>query len=67
MVTFRSINELHMEFLCVSEFLIEVADDFSKVLALFVLEDVLENNFNILRTFVRVHGACAPTVLVSIH
>lgn len=29
-------------------------------------EDVLENNFNILRMFVRIYGASAPTVLVSI-
>ncbi|PWA69186.1 hypothetical protein CTI12_AA052700 [Artemisia annua] len=57
----RKINETHMEFLSVSEFLVEVSDD------LFDYEDdVLENNFNILRMFVRMYGASvAPTMLVS--
>lgn len=48
------VNELHMEFLSVSEFLVEVADD------LFDYEDdVLDNNFNVLRMFVRIYGASA--------
>ncbi|KAJ9564714.1 hypothetical protein OSB04_000680 [Centaurea solstitialis] len=54
----KEINEVHMEFLSVSEFLVEVADD--------LLDDVLENNFNILRMFVRIYGASsAPAFLVS--
>ncbi|GKD48160.1 hypothetical protein Tco_1277136 [Tanacetum coccineum] len=58
----RKINETHMEFLSISEFLVEVSDD------LFDYEDdVLENNFNILRMFVRMYGASvAPTMLVSL-
>ncbi|KAG6577292.1 hypothetical protein SDJN03_24866, partial [Cucurbita argyrosperma subsp. sororia] len=41
------VNDLHMEFLSISELLVEIADD------LFDYEDdVLENNFNILRMFV---------------
>ncbi|KAL6339068.1 hypothetical protein AAG906_024219 [Vitis piasezkii] len=55
------VNDLHMEFLSISEFLVEVSDD------LFDYEDdVLENNFNILRMFVRIYGAStAQTMLVS--
>ncbi|KAJ7956796.1 ATP synthase subunit B [Quillaja saponaria] len=57
----EKVDELHMEFLSVSEFLVEVADD------LFDYEDdVLENNFNILRMFVKMHGAStAPIVLAK--
>ncbi|CAI9284347.1 unnamed protein product [Lactuca saligna] len=57
----KDINETHMEFLSVSEFLVEVSDD------LFDYEDdVLENNFNILRMFVRIHGASsAPAFLAK--
>ncbi|KAI3665085.1 hypothetical protein L6452_43703 [Arctium lappa] len=57
----KEINEVHMEFLSVSEFLVEVSDD------LFDYEDdVLENNFNILRMFVRIYGASsAPTLLAK--
>ncbi|XP_004288181.1 PREDICTED: uncharacterized protein LOC101315089 [Fragaria vesca subsp. vesca] len=56
----EKIDELHMEFLSVSEFLVEVADDLFDY-----EEDVLENNFNILRMFVRIYGASAPTVLAK--
>ncbi|KAK9949543.1 hypothetical protein M0R45_005061 [Rubus argutus] len=56
----EKINELHMEFLSVSEFLVEVADDLFDY-----EEDVLENNFNILRMFVRIYGASAPTMLAK--
>ncbi|KAM5577189.1 hypothetical protein ABKV19_007837 [Rosa sericea] len=56
----EKVNELHMEFLSVSEFLVEVADDLFDY-----EEDVLENNFNILRMFVRIYGASAPTVLAK--
>ncbi|KAH0996148.1 hypothetical protein GBA52_020012 [Prunus armeniaca] len=56
----EEVNELHMEFLSISEFLVEVADDLFDY-----EEDVIENNFNILRMFVRTYGACAPTVLAK--
>ncbi|KAA8546787.1 hypothetical protein F0562_003216 [Nyssa sinensis] len=57
----EKVNELHMEFLSVSEFLVEVSDD------LFDYEDdVLENNFNILRMFVGIYGAStAPAMLAK--
>ncbi|CAL5326859.1 unnamed protein product [Camellia sinensis] len=57
----EKVNDLHMEFLSVSEFLVELSDD------MFDYEDdVLENNFNVLRMFVRIYGASvAPTMLVG--
>nr|XP_027078622.1 uncharacterized protein LOC113701917 isoform X3 [Coffea arabica] len=57
----EKVNELHMEFLSISEFLVELSDD------MFDYEDdVLENNFNILRMFVRIYGASrAPTMLAK--
>ncbi|WZZ22707.1 hypothetical protein YC2023_124094 [Brassica napus] len=54
------VNELHMEFLSVSEFLVEVADD------LYAFDDVLENSFNVLRMFVGMFGPSnAPTELAK--
>ncbi|KAH9712957.1 ATP synthase subunit b [Citrus sinensis] len=57
----EEVNNLHMEFLSISEFLVEISDD------LFDYEDdVLENNFNILRMFVRIYGpATAPTMIAK--
>ncbi|KAJ6397910.1 hypothetical protein OIU77_018844 [Salix suchowensis] len=57
----EKVNDVHMEFLSISEFLVEVSDD------LFDYEDdVLENNFNILRMFVRIYGpAMAPAMLAK--
>jgi hypothetical protein len=57
----EEVNELHMDFLSVSEFLVEVADD------LFDYEDdVVENNFNVLRMFVGIFGSLnAPTELAK--
>ncbi|XP_007047895.2 PREDICTED: uncharacterized protein LOC18611535 isoform X1 [Theobroma cacao] len=57
----EEVNDLHMEFLSVSEFLVEISDD------LFDYEDdVLENNFNILRMFAKVYGpSTAPAMLVA--
>lgn len=57
----EEVNDLHMEFLSISEFLVEISDD------LFDYEDdVLENNFNILRMFVRIYGpATAPTMIAK--
>ncbi|KAF8018478.1 hypothetical protein BT93_H3381 [Corymbia citriodora subsp. variegata] len=58
----EKVNELHMEFLSTSEYLVEISDD------LFDYEDdVLENSFNILRMFIKIYGAsAAPTMLVGI-
>ncbi|TYG98215.1 hypothetical protein ES288_A10G099600v1 [Gossypium darwinii] len=57
----QEVNDLHMEFLSVSEFLVEISDD------LFDYEDdVLENNFNILRMFVKIYGpSTAPAMLAK--
>ncbi|KAJ4950497.1 hypothetical protein NE237_027329 [Protea cynaroides] len=57
----EQVNELHMEFLSISEFLVEISDD------LFDYEDdVVENNFNILRMFVQIYGASvAPSMLAK--
>ncbi|PON90914.1 ATP synthase subunit B [Trema orientale] len=56
----EQVNEVHMDFLSISEFLVEVADD------LFDYEDdVLENNFNILRMFVRIYGTSAPAMVAK--
>ncbi|KAM7262163.1 hypothetical protein ACFE04_021240 [Oxalis oulophora] len=57
----EKVNDLHMEFLSISEFLVEVSDD------LFDYEDdVAENNFNILRMFVRIYGpSTAPSMLAK--
>ncbi|XP_002532872.3 uncharacterized protein LOC8281241 [Ricinus communis] len=58
----EKVNELHMEFLSISEFLVEVSDD------LFDYEDdVMENNFNILRMFVGIYGASAAPVMLAKH
>ncbi|CAK9170852.1 unnamed protein product [Ilex paraguariensis] len=58
----EEVNELHMEFLSVSEFLVEISDDLFDY-----EEDVLENNFNILRMLVRIYGAStAPTMLARL-
>ncbi|KNA23563.1 hypothetical protein SOVF_023700 [Spinacia oleracea] len=54
------VNDLHMEFLTISEYLVEVSDDLFDY-----EEDVLENNFNILRMFVRIYGADASTKLAK--
>ncbi|XP_030527680.2 uncharacterized protein LOC115738984 isoform X4 [Rhodamnia argentea] len=57
----EKVNELHMEFLSISEYLVEISDD------LFDYEDdVLDNSFNILRMFVKIYGAsAAPTMLAK--
>ncbi|OMO56113.1 hypothetical protein CCACVL1_26738 [Corchorus capsularis] len=57
----EEVNDLHMEFLSVSEFLVEISDD------LFDYEDdVLENSFNILRMFVKIYGPSrAPAMLAK--
>ncbi|XP_056168243.1 uncharacterized protein LOC115683049 isoform X2 [Syzygium oleosum] len=57
----EKVNDLHMEFLSISEYLVEISDD------LFDYEDdVLENSFNILRMFVKIYGAStAPAMLAK--
>ncbi|KAH7566884.1 hypothetical protein JRO89_XS08G0248800 [Xanthoceras sorbifolium] len=57
----EKVNELHMEFLSISEFLVEISDD------LFDYEDdVLENNFNIYRMFIGIYGpSTAPAMLAK--
>ncbi|XP_011100046.1 uncharacterized protein LOC105178295 isoform X1 [Sesamum indicum] len=56
----EKVNELHMEFLSVSELLVEVSDD------LFDYEDdVVENNFNILRMFVKYYGPSAAPIMLA--
>lgn len=57
----EQVNDLHMEFLSVSEFLVEISDDLFDY-----EEDVLENNFNVLRMFASIYGtSAAPTVLAK--
>ncbi|KAG6547361.1 hypothetical protein Mapa_011298 [Marchantia paleacea] len=60
-LTHRMVNETHMEFLRVAEFLVEIADD------LFDYEDdVRKNSFNVLRMLVYVCGPTeAPAVLAN--
>ncbi|KAJ7550607.1 hypothetical protein O6H91_07G109100 [Diphasiastrum complanatum] len=55
------VNEVHLTFLRVSELLVEISDDLFDY-----EEDVLRNNFNILRMFARIYGpAKAPNMLAS--
>ncbi|GLU13097.1 hypothetical protein SLE2022_297440 [Rubroshorea leprosula] len=89
----EEVNDLHMEFLSVSEFLVEISDDlFDYEVSLFpdgflstsymmpfyssilnspyivdsMQDDVLENNFNILRMFVKIYGpSVAPAMLAK--
>ncbi|XP_055829126.1 uncharacterized protein LOC129898561 isoform X2 [Solanum dulcamara] len=56
----EKVNDMHMEFLSISEFLVEISDD------LFDYEDdVLENSFNILRMFNGIYGASAAPVMLA--
>ncbi|KAK1301985.1 hypothetical protein QJS10_CPB12g01337 [Acorus calamus] len=61
----QEVNELHMEFLSVSEFLVEISDDLVDAAGLTMRwDDVVKNNFNILRMLVGVYGASvAPSKL----
>ncbi|CAN0878374.1 hypothetical protein LINGRAHAP2_LOCUS12444 [Linum grandiflorum] len=64
----EQVNDLHMDFLSVSEFLVEIADDLSTCnFHRFDYEDdVLENSFNILRMFVKIYGPSrAPAMLAK--
>ncbi|KAI4345263.1 hypothetical protein L6164_012401 [Bauhinia variegata] len=63
----EKVEELHMEFLSVSEFLVEVSDDLHNFGSWYDYEDdVLDNSFNILRMFVKIYGAStAPAMLAK--
>ncbi|KAJ6682646.1 ATP SYNTHASE SUBUNIT B [Salix koriyanagi] len=81
----EKVNDVHMEFLSISEFLVEVSDDLDNGFFGYCYDlcskhdqlpnmknsygnadDVLENNFNILRMFVRIYGpAMAPAMLAK--
>ncbi|XP_020575523.1 uncharacterized protein LOC110021383 isoform X8 [Phalaenopsis equestris] len=56
----QPVNELHMEFLSVSEFLVEVSDDLYDY-----EEDVIDNTFNILRMFVGIYGPSKAPVMLA--
>uniref|UniRef100_A0A1D1YAB2 Regulatory protein recX n=2 Tax=Anthurium amnicola TaxID=1678845 RepID=A0A1D1YAB2_9ARAE len=57
----EQVNELHMEFLSVSEFLVEISDDLYDY-----EDDVIENCFNVLRMLVGVYGPqMAPSILAK--
>ncbi|XP_042427842.1 uncharacterized protein LOC122015162 isoform X1 [Zingiber officinale] len=56
----EQVNELHMEFLSVSEYLVELADDLYDY-----EDDVMENSFNVLRMFVRIYGASAAPCMLA--
>ncbi|CAI0422267.1 unnamed protein product [Linum tenue] len=62
------VNDLHMDFLSISEFLVEIADDLLLMRKQFdfTQDDVQENSFNILRMFVRIYGPSrAPAMLAK--
>ncbi|KAL0909277.1 hypothetical protein M5K25_020129 [Dendrobium thyrsiflorum] len=56
----QPVNELHMEFLSVSEFLVEVSDDLYDY-----EEDVIDDTFNILRMFVGIYGPSKAPVMLA--
>ncbi|KAM0862011.1 hypothetical protein ACQ4PT_045524 [Festuca glaucescens] len=60
-LTGQQVNELHMEFLSVSEFLVEISDDLYDY-----EDDVINNTFNILRMFTAIYGPLdAPKMLAK--
>ncbi|CAN6269980.1 unnamed protein product [Urochloa humidicola] len=60
-LTGQQVNELHMDFLSVSEFLVEISDDLYDY-----EEDVMSNTFNILRMFAAIYGPSeAPNMLAK--
>ncbi|KAJ8765461.1 hypothetical protein K2173_014583 [Erythroxylum novogranatense] len=71
----EKVNDLHMEFLSISEFLVEVSDDLitgftsgqlTQCFRFDYEDDVIENNFNTLRMFVRIYGpSAAPSMLAA--
>uniref|UniRef100_M8BHW9 Uncharacterized protein n=1 Tax=Aegilops tauschii TaxID=37682 RepID=M8BHW9_AEGTA len=60
-LTGQQVNDLHMEFLSVSEFLVEICDDLYDY-----EDDVVNNTFNILRMFAAIYGPLdAPKMLAK--
>ncbi|CAO2035266.1 unnamed protein product [Urochloa humidicola] len=60
-LTGQQVNELHMDFLSISEFLVEISDDLYDY-----EEDVMDNTFNILRMFAAIYGPSeAPNMLAK--
>ncbi|KAG8096510.1 hypothetical protein GUJ93_ZPchr0013g37385 [Zizania palustris] len=60
-LTGQQVNEVHMEFLSVSEFLVEISDDLYDY-----EDDVINNTFNILRMFAAIYGPSeAPKMLAK--
>ncbi|XP_034601859.1 uncharacterized protein [Setaria viridis] len=57
----EKVNELHMDFLSISEFLVEISDDLYDY-----EDDVINNTFNILRMFAAIYGPSeAPNMLAK--
>jgi hypothetical protein len=60
-LTGQQVNEVHMEFLSISEFLVEISDDLYDY-----EDDVMNNTFNILRMFAAIYGPSeAPKMLAK--
>ncbi|CAN6275872.1 unnamed protein product [Urochloa humidicola] len=60
-LTGQQVNELHMDFLSISEFLVEISDDLYDY-----EDDVMNNTFNILRMFAALYGPSeAPNMLAK--
>ncbi|XP_039818327.1 uncharacterized protein LOC120680828 isoform X5 [Panicum virgatum] len=61
-LTGQQVNELHMDFLSVSEFLVEISDDLYDY-----EDDVMNNTFNILRMYAAIYGPSeAPNMLIGL-
>ncbi|CAL5068151.1 unnamed protein product [Urochloa decumbens] len=60
-LTGQQVNELHMDFLSISELLVEISDDLYDY-----EDDVMNNTFNILRMFAAIYGPSeAPNMLAK--
>ncbi|PVH35398.1 hypothetical protein PAHAL_7G172000 [Panicum hallii] len=60
-LTGQQVNELHMDFLSISEFLVEISDDLYDY-----EDDVMNNTFNILRMYAAIYGPSeAPNMLAK--
>lgn len=60
-LTGQQVNELHMDFLSISEFLVEISDDLYDY-----EDDVMNNTFNILRMLAAIYGPSeAPNMLAK--
>ncbi|KMZ56343.1 hypothetical protein ZOSMA_96G00170 [Zostera marina] len=56
----KKVNDLHMEFLSVSELLVEISDDLYDY-----EEDVIKNSFNVLRMFVKIYGPSLASSMLA--